>query len=409
MEKRSLLIITSGYLLLIVYGTLFPFQNWQWHSISLSLMLDWPEHLLRFDIFLNFFIYFPLGFLIVALLRPRVSLFLAVVIASLTGFCLSIMLEFGQSFLPSRHSTIVDVVFNGAGVIIGAVISATVLSKNTQINRFINFYHHLFIPSVKTNVALVVVSMWLFKQLMPLVPSFGKYDLEYGIRPILSVMNQPVNFDWVKSLIYLLSVITLTLIISTCVREKKNLSGRVTSLVFLVFSIKIIIITRQLSMEAILGAFTGLFVFRFLLKGGDHSTSIIMITITGVLLLEALHLDHGRSAVVIHSINWIPFSYQLQSNPFHFSDIFLQMWPYAVLSYAILCLDHHVYPANRLLVSGVCILLLTLLVECMQQLLPGRYFDITNIILALTAWLLVLTIFLVESNAEKLEKKSLTF
>ena len=413
MEKRSLQIITSGYLFLILYGTLFPLQNWQWHSTSLSLMLDWPEHISRSDVFLNYFIYIPLGFLVVALLRPRVSLFLAVVIASLAGTCLSILLEFGQSFLSSRHSTIVDVLLNGAGMFTGAVISAAISLENPQINRFIRFYNRLFRPSVKINVALTVIVLWLFKQLMPLVPSFDKSDLLYGIRPILAVLHQPGSFDWLKSLIYLLSVITLTLIISSCVREKKYLSRRVGLLVFFVLSIKIIIISRQLSLEAVLGALAGLLVFRFLLKGRNHYSLIIIFSIFGVLLLEALHLDNGRSSVVINSINWIPFSYQLQSKGFHFSDLFLQMWPYAVLSYAILYFDKRDYSVNKPLYSGVCVLLLGLAMECMQQLLPGHYFDITNIILALAGWLVVLVIFQnasmysgksVEINAGKLVK-----
>jgi len=80
------------------------------------------------DMTLNLVGFIPVGMLLFwalcrwALLRPASALGLAIV----AGFSLSLVIEIGQAFLPSRVSTLCDLLLNTAGSAVGALLACAV-------------------------------------------------------------------------------------------------------------------------------------------------------------------------------------------------------------------------------------------------------------------------------------------
>jgi hypothetical protein len=74
------------------------------------------------DMLLNVLGFAPLGFLIALLLRERLRPLPLLVVATLTGFGISFGIEWTQSLMVTRHSSIQDLVLNTVGALGGAVV-----------------------------------------------------------------------------------------------------------------------------------------------------------------------------------------------------------------------------------------------------------------------------------------------
>ena len=98
-------------------------------------------------------------------------------------------------------------------------------------------------------------------------------------------------------------------------------------------------------------------------------------------LLEALQT--GSSAVT-KGINWIPFLGHMKSI-MDMVDLVATAWPFAALAY--LALSFAPPNAKPVAISGaILIAITTLVVEWLQQSLPGRYPDITDVVIATLGW-----------------------
>lgn len=106
---------------LLVPGTFVPPQRsilaWSW---------DYAQHRWSSiqDIVINILGFMPFGLLAYALFSrgTRLSGGLLLVFVSLLGLALSFAIELTQAFLPSRDSSLIDVVFNAMGTTLGATV-----------------------------------------------------------------------------------------------------------------------------------------------------------------------------------------------------------------------------------------------------------------------------------------------
>jgi len=115
------------YFLLLIYGTWFPLTDWEWSlgGISGFLAMDLFAYTTRSDFIINLMIYIPFGFFTVHMLpAPPAS---RLIIAVLLGGLVSTGLEFGQTFLPARITSLSDIILNTTGTLLGA-LGAAVLS-----------------------------------------------------------------------------------------------------------------------------------------------------------------------------------------------------------------------------------------------------------------------------------------
>ena len=161
------------YAALIVYASLFPFSGWRDQGIApwAYLQAPWPQYWTRFDLVSNLIGYMPLGFLLtLGMLRMARRPWLALTLATLATAALSFAMECLQSYLPARVASNVDLGFNAAGGLLGA-LSAAVLERLGAIDRWRRFRARWFVR--ESRGALVLLALWPVGLLFPAPVAFG--------------------------------------------------------------------------------------------------------------------------------------------------------------------------------------------------------------------------------------------
>lgn len=142
--------------LAIVYGSLWPWQDWReigsapWAFLGDRL----PRYWTWFDLFSNVALYAPLG-LLLALNAPwpsRSRLWLALVIGGL----LSLFIETAQSYLPQRVPSLLDVLANTVGALLGGFAAAGLSRPWQKIRRLSRHWWH-----EQAQWPAVLVILWL--------------------------------------------------------------------------------------------------------------------------------------------------------------------------------------------------------------------------------------------------------
>jgi VanZ family protein len=164
---------------LVGYASLYPFAGWREPGapVLAFLVAPWPRYLTVFDLAANFFGYLPYGVLCVLALVPRFSAAAAVGTAALTGAALSFALEAGQSYLPARIPSNLDVLANLAGALAGALLAARLAPWLLGSGSPQRFRQSAFAPGAGADIGLTLLGLWLFAQLNPASLLFGTGDL----------------------------------------------------------------------------------------------------------------------------------------------------------------------------------------------------------------------------------------
>ena len=133
------------------------------------------------DLFQNFLLFLPFGF--IGFWVARKLRFVVI-----TGFFLSISAEIIQLFIPSRHSTVTDILINLCGVVAGYYF-AQWFAKNHE-DKFRRYIHTISIqPQFRPFVLIVCViclSTWI-----PFIPSL---QTDWVWRHIRFVLHEPFVF-----------------------------------------------------------------------------------------------------------------------------------------------------------------------------------------------------------------------
>ena len=149
-----------------------------------------------------------------------------------------------------------------------------------------------------------------------------------------------------------------------------------TGLAGLVLLLKIPVIGRQLSLEAVAGFLVGL------------CATASAIALTGSVIAASLFVpaDASRDVMQFATFNWVPFRSHLSNDIIGIIDILGGIWPFLALGYlALLALGAHRWLVA--LCGAVAIFLMVFALEWGQRYTPGRSADITDAIIATLAWL----------------------
>ena len=84
-----------------------------------SLATSTPSHSLTLDTVVNFIGFMPFGAALAIVLRPRAPRRI-ILITLFIGFALSLTIELTQAWMPSRDSSLRDLLLNTAGAPLGA-------------------------------------------------------------------------------------------------------------------------------------------------------------------------------------------------------------------------------------------------------------------------------------------------
>ncbi|MFV2055522.1 MAG: VanZ family protein [Thiohalomonadales bacterium] len=381
------LFATMLYLLLIVYGTLFPLSEWQWAKGGLDVLLNtsWPESLTRTDVIINLLIYIPMGYLFCHWLKPD-NPSSTMIYATLLGAALSILLEYLQTYLPSRVSSYVDITLNTAGTMLGAALAVMTNTQTKFAERILKYKTDWFVTQPLTNLALLTLLFWALSQLTPLVPSPDIANLRNGVKLLYYTLITPSSFDISQAFNYFLNIFAIGLLLSIFLNPDQGLVLKLAGFIFFVLVLKIPIIDRQLSLEALVGAGIAIILCTFFINSAIKFRAFFSIC----LLLTAYTISglstSGESEFLQKAMNWVPFAPQMQTDSiFGLVDIVISIWPFMALA----CLVLVISPKGSILLGMfgiVGIFSLSFYIEWRQMFFTNRYPDITDVFLAVTTF-----------------------
>ena len=176
------------YILLIVYGSLMPFDfRADWTAASRHLhdaFAYWPigpRHAGRRDVFVNVVFYMPLGLLVAGrcIAAGRSRRFRAALAAAAVATGLSVLVEFLQSFTPSRTAQVSDVLANALGGLSGGVLASIAL---TAPNGWLRKRLHAFRVSPLAWPAAALLALLLADALDPAYPVLRLWQLRANLR-----------------------------------------------------------------------------------------------------------------------------------------------------------------------------------------------------------------------------------
>lgn len=162
-----------AYTILIVYASLHPFSGWHFENFATfeEQILQWPQYWSKFDALVNVLGYVPLGVLTVFSLYPRCSRLWSAVIALFAACAISMLMESTQFFLPSRVTSILDILTNTSGAVLGAALGTWLLPRVLENGRLQSLRQAWFHPDASRQI--VVIGLWPLAQIFPHAFLFG--------------------------------------------------------------------------------------------------------------------------------------------------------------------------------------------------------------------------------------------
>ncbi len=196
MRKTAVWPLVWIYAILIVYASLYPFDNWRIQGIApwAFLMTPLPRYWTGFDVLSNVVGYAPLGFLLALALHRTRPNGPAIVLTTLVAAALSLTMESLQMFLPVRVPSNVDAALNISGAFGGAVI-ARALEWVGLLDRWSRFRDRWFVPDASGAMALL--ALWPFALLFPAPVTFGLGQVLERVEASLAhVLEDSLLLEW---------------------------------------------------------------------------------------------------------------------------------------------------------------------------------------------------------------------
>ncbi len=386
--------LVALYVLLLIYGTLFPLQPLPWDApVAFDRLLDWERawrFLSKADGATNWLVYIPLGWLSFRqwlVQFPRGWAFLG---ALLLGAGLSLMLEFLQLYLPARVPSPVDIFFNVLGTASGALL-AWILPASPVGPWLKGKRETILQRGPLADLGLMVVGFWLLSEWMPLVPVFDMAELKHGVEPIREVIEGARQPHFGKIAVYAMNLLALGFLLSRLLKPERN-----TILVFLLFFLsgltaKVLIVWRQLSLESLMGLGVAACLLWLLdsrlqswMRGGVAIGLLVAAELTGGLYARG---SHAREA--LRAFNWVPLAGQ-QNSISGMIDLLSSAWPALAMAFFTVAAVRKIRAGRWIMLLGAFVVFsLEFYIEWRQRFLPGRYADVTDVLVAVAAWFFV--------------------
>lgn len=197
MRKTAAWPLAWIYAVLIVYASLYPFDNWRIQGIApwAFMTAPLPKYWTGFDVLSNVLGYAPLGFLLALALHRTRREWPAILIATLSAAGLSLCLETLQMFLPVRVPSNVDAALNVMGAWLGAVIARGLVWVGL-IERWSRFRDRWFVSDA--DGALALLAVWPMALLFPAPVAFGLGQVLERVEAALAdVLDETPWLEWV--------------------------------------------------------------------------------------------------------------------------------------------------------------------------------------------------------------------
>ncbi|MGL4996803.1 MAG: VanZ family protein [Deefgea sp.] len=225
-------------LLVILILSWYPFSGWRFTGEPVFAFFTYPlpYYFTLFDNAINILAYIPLG-LSAALILRRSRL--ALIYAALIGLLVSMGVEFVQQFLPSRIASNMDILSNGFGAVLGAVMGVF-FSHRSVLRRWQLFRHDYLAPGAAVEWGATWLLLWFTTQLDPSLPFLGVVVLPQGLpQPFISPLNNAALFlrllEGGGMMLHLLGV---ALFVSVLVRDSRQIPRAILGVLFFALLIK---------------------------------------------------------------------------------------------------------------------------------------------------------------------------
>ena len=197
MRQTSAWPLSHIYLALIVYASLYPFDQWRDQGIFTweFLSAPWPKYWTGFDVTSNVLGYAPLGFLW-GLSAMRMGWGRrAIVVSTCAAAATSLLMEGIQSYLPSRVPSLVDFLLNAVGAWLGACLSSG-LEQMGLLDRWSQFRKRWFVRD--TYYALVLMAVWPLALLFPVAVPLGLGQVWERVEDAITITLDGTAFEqWI--------------------------------------------------------------------------------------------------------------------------------------------------------------------------------------------------------------------
>lgn len=331
------------YMMLIIYGSLFPLANWRLPEANplVFLAAPLPRYITRTDIVTNILAYLPVGFFVAAILRSYMRLRRAVLWAMLFGLIFSLAMEVLQMFLPSRISSNLDILTNAIGTVLGAMLFRFAEIWRWPGQQLFVWRTRWFMAGPLVNIGLLLLCVWALSQLSLQLPSLVAGNLRTRFTPFWEAWADFSQFGLGQALVYCLEITGLGLFTAVIIKPGHRmvallfalLSGAI-ALKFLAAAIliKFSALVRLLSLEALAGLVCGLVVVGLVLFTRRLRRPYLP---AGIALLGLVLVKHAQDAAQgVHGFLWL----DLPSNMFNVTGLarlFSDIWPFLALCFLV--------------------------------------------------------------------------
>jgi VanZ family protein len=366
-NRRSLRRIFLITVLLIVYGSLYPFD---FHAKEAGpgplwmLFHSWPHEFIRYlirDGALNVLIYIPIGLFGNLWIRQRKTALMAACLTLLFAAALSATMEMTQLFDGSRECSAGDFVTNVAGAALGiflAEVSGKTVARTVagvEAGR-----------KLRPSDALLLLGCWVGYQVYPAIPHVGIWQLRAGL--------QSLGPPWPVSAVQTFASVIDWLVVARLLEAIDAV--RFWPVLMLLLPARLLIIQRSLTWPEVIGVILAWVLWKAWVAGYKHRTMLLAWSATAMLLLRGLRPFTWQSSATHFS--WMPFASFLAQDQTQGAIVFLNK---AFLYGTALWLLRQAGYSLLLATAGVAILLGA--IEAIQIHLPGRTAEITDPVLAI--------------------------
>lgn len=221
-----------------MYASLLPFEGWRAPPPEVLGFLGapWPRYVTAGDVVLNIVAYLPLGAMLFASLRARLSPAAAYLAATLLAGLLSVALESAQMFLPSRIASNLDVLTNTLGAAIGAfgagLLSLPALKPLTELR------HSAVRPGPLGDCGLIIIALWLVIQFHPGPLALGSGDWRDTLHIAPYFPHTPPAYLLAEAGVVALAVVAIGLLVSLLLQPRQSPLPAIVATLLLTLAVK---------------------------------------------------------------------------------------------------------------------------------------------------------------------------
>jgi VanZ family protein len=366
--------LTVASLVLILYGSLFPFRFAELGESSFFELLTSLrfQRTSRADLVANLLLYMPLGLCLLMSWPSRWGALPRLSWTVLVGTMLSCAIEMLQVHAASRVSSLTDVVVNVSGTLAGASIALIYLEIGSTIR----------IPGIAPGrpepVPLGILLLWLAFRLAPFVPALDWQKFKEALKPIFL---EP-RFELLDTYRYMIGWLVVGYAVR-CLWRREYAMHAFLAIVLIVLFGRIVVVGKVLVAPEILALVISIPLAAVMVALTDQRRAgLLALLLASVIVLQGL--KPFELLAQPHSFSWMPFMNSLSDSlEVNYSILLEKCFWYFSLVWLLTRQG-----TGILLATGLTTLLVAL-IEMAQLWLPERSAEITDPMLAFGAGIIV--------------------